>query len=157
MFCLPYPKDSEGVIAPIEIPYVANFEYDISTPGIFANFARERGFHSYNRPTDELASLMQSWLFFGLISEMVGRHVDHEVFVRSRHDGGNGDRFIDSRLDGQLDTLFSERLVSLRGKEKEHRNYVWSTMRERIAMADEKASEFEKVRISPGAVKPARL
>lgn len=145
MFCLPYPKDSLGVIAPIEVPYVAKFEYDISIPGNFANFARACHFDSYDRPAEDLASLMQSWLFFGLISEVVGRQVDHECLIRSRLNGQDEVRFIDSRLDEALNTLFSERLRSLQEKEEEHRLFIWSSIRKHILMAEKKAVRFEKV------------
>jgi hypothetical protein len=145
MFCLPYPQSSEGVIEPIEIPYVANFDYDISIPGNFYNFVRKCRFNSYDRNPDELASLMQSWLFFGLISEVVGRQVDHDFVVRSRYNGEDEVRFIDSRLDGALADIVTERFRSLRQKGQDHRTLIWSTIEKMIKVADARALEFEKV------------
>lgn len=147
MFCLPYPPDSEGIIPPIEVPYVAKYNYDISLPNLFENFARECGFDSYNdRHPDELASLMQSWLFFGLISDIVGRHVDHELIFRSRSNHSSQEtHFIDSRLDGALDHLVTDRFVSLRANPERQRAIIWSHIRERIESAAKKALEFERV------------
>lgn len=145
LFCLPYPEDAGDVVLPTEVPYVAQFEYDIALPGIFERFAHENGFGDYDRPAEELASLMQSWLFFGLISEVVGRSVDHEVFVRSRGSDENTTRFIDLRLDAQLDTLLADRRTSLETKSLEHRRYISSSIRQAILTADVKAADFEKV------------
>ena len=147
MFCLPYPPDSVGIIPPIEVPYVAKYNYDFSLPNLFENFARECRFDSYNdRHPDELASLMQSWLFFGLISEIVGQHVDHEFIVRSRGQiSGQETRFIDSRLDEVLDHRITDRFMSLRAKPKDQRAIIWSEIRERIRSAKKHALVFEKV------------
>ncbi|KAL8937997.1 MAG: hypothetical protein Q9211_003412 [Gyalolechia sp. 1 TL-2023] len=144
MFCFPYPPDSEGVVPPIEVPYVAKYSYDVSLPNLFENFARECQFDNYDeKDPNELASLMQSWLFFGLISEIAGRSIDHEVFVRSRSSSGGGQTlFIDARLDGVLDGIVTDRLLSLQEKPK---SIFWAKLRERIHWAGEKTLEFEKI------------
>lgn len=147
MFCLPYPPDSIGLNPPIEVPYVARYDYDVSLPNLFENFARECRFDSYdNVHPDEMASLMQSWLVFGLISEIVGKHVDHEVFVRSRtNSDGQANQFIDSRIDEALEHLVMDRFVSLISKSTSQRELFWSKIKELITSAGEKALVFEKV------------
>ncbi|KAL9030748.1 MAG: hypothetical protein Q9196_001152 [Gyalolechia fulgens] len=146
MFCFPYPPDSEGVVPPIEVPYVAKYSYDVSLPNLFENFARECQFDNYDeKHPNELASLMQSWLFFGLISEIAGRSIDHEVFVRSRSSSGGGQTlFIDARLYGVLDGIVTDRLLSLQEKPKYQRAIVWAKLREQIHRAGKKTLEFEK-------------
>jgi hypothetical protein len=111
----------------------------------FNNFARKCRFNSYDRDPDELASLMQPWLFFGLISEVVGCQVDHDFVVRSRYNGEDEVRFIDSRLDGALADIVTERFRSLRHKGRDHRTLIWSTIEKMIKVADARALEFEKV------------
>ncbi|KAL8792053.1 MAG: hypothetical protein Q9195_005394 [Heterodermia aff. obscurata] len=146
MFCLPYPPNSTSFNPPIEVPYVAKYEYDVSLPNLFENFARECRFDGYdNVHPDQIASLMQSWLVFGLISEIVGKRVDHEVFVRSRtNSDGQTSQFIDSRLDGALEHLVTDRFLSLRTKSQTQREIVWSKTKELITSAGEKALVFEK-------------
>jgi len=75
MYLLPYPQDPG--LPPVEIPYVATFDYafDNSVYDYFDNFAVQCGFGNVGlagfsqagglqeRSLEELASLMQSWLF----------------------------------------------------------------------------------------------
>lgn len=145
-FCLPYPPDSEGIILPIEVPYVAVYSYDISLPHLFENFAREHHFEDYDRSSDDLAALMQSWLFFGLLSEVCGMDIDHNFFVRSRTQAGKELRFIDSRLDDVLDQFVTARFASLAEQEWRQAEDVWEIIESRIRSAENKASTFERVR-----------
>ena len=147
MFCIPYPPDSDGVIPPIEVPYVAQYTYDVSIPNLFANFAHECRFDSYNeRHPDELASLMQSWLFFGLLAEILGRNLDHLTIVRSRSNcSGQDTQFIDTRLDQVIHDLVTDRFVSLEALPGDQAVYISSKIKERIDLAAKKALDFEKV------------
>lgn len=145
-FCLPYPPDSDGIVPPIEIPYVAKYSYDTSIPNLFENFPRECGFDSYDRSADELAALMQSWLFFGLISEVCGKDIDHATLIRTRFQEGQTIRFVDSRLDSILDALITDRLVSLGNISKHRTDSIWLTIMRWIQFAEERAFIFENVR-----------
>jgi hypothetical protein len=81
----PYPDDSS--LPPISAPYIAKYSFDLTVPNGFQNFALRYGFMPtlgiLDRPRspEDLAALMQSWLFFGLIDEMVGHSIDHSTFL----------------------------------------------------------------------------
>lgn len=143
-FCIPYPQGSESVL-PIEVPYVAEYPYDTSLPNLFENFAHEHRFDSYDRPPDELAALMQSWLFFGLISEMCGRDIDHILFVRTRVHAGKEFRFIDSRLDEVLQELVINRFDAVVKQPKHRADSTWSALRRVIQSAERNAWVFDNV------------
>jgi len=81
---------------------------------------------------------MHLWLFFDLISEIVGRDVHHEVFIRPRCQDRKDIHFVDSRLDKALDTLITDRLVSLRGMPNHRADPIWSTIAERLKSAEKK-------------------
>jgi hypothetical protein len=73
-FIFPYPEGSDTT--PVLVPYIASFKYDGDVPDAFTRFAKQQGFTceahpelDITRALSELSSLMQSWLFFGLIEE----------------------------------------------------------------------------------------
>jgi hypothetical protein len=149
MYCLPYPQDSDGIVAPVEVPYVAKFDYDISIPGNFKNFPKQCGFESWDRPPEDLASLMQSWLYFGLISEVLGQSVEPTSFVHVRRGFDGEVRYIDPKLKYQLHALFSDRCQSLYQKDEAQANFIWSKIRESITFAEEQTLGFEKIEAPP--------
>ncbi|KAK4249667.1 hypothetical protein C7999DRAFT_12556 [Corynascus novoguineensis] len=82
---LPHP--TSGVEA-LDIPFVAD------TPFIFGsdfwNFPKLHGFGDQwaSLPAPRLASLAQSWLYFGTISEFLGKPIDYREFQVSRSVSG---------------------------------------------------------------------
>jgi len=63
---------------PRRTPICASLDLDYL---LFAEFPRRKGFWIHgkldlNHPPELLASLMQSWLYFGLISEFLGVQID---------------------------------------------------------------------------------
>ena len=84
---VPRPPDAE--IEALPVPYLASIEYDF---GGFESFPQRHGFMQDGsldtaRTAAELASLLQAWLYFGLIAECIGRPVTVAEFVNtSPHD-----------------------------------------------------------------------
>lgn len=73
---------------PIEVPLLEFLPYDLNG---FEGFPDRQGFTvegklDYSRPTSELASLVQSWLYFSLLSELVGFTVTPNALTEP---GGN--------------------------------------------------------------------
>ena len=63
----------------LRIPLVTTMKFKPATH--FRLFPRERGFRSHgrwtlDRPESEIADFVQSWLYFGLISELCGEELD---------------------------------------------------------------------------------
>ncbi|KAI9711043.1 MAG: hypothetical protein M1820_002481 [Bogoriella megaspora] len=96
MFCFPYPRDAD--IESIRVPLVARTQYTITEETNFSDFFREaldterqkikaaksNGQESASLSlSHSLASVIQSWLFFGIASEALGREVKHEEFAGS--------------------------------------------------------------------------
>ncbi|KAK9776439.1 putative Het domain protein [Seiridium cardinale] len=75
----------------------------------------------YSRSSTELASLLQSWLFFGLMSECLGQDIDSQVFVRrcqrKSPEKLAGKPTIDIRVDNTFLIQFGER-----------RKRLWNTL-----------------------------
>ncbi|KAK9416732.1 putative Het domain protein [Seiridium unicorne] len=67
----------------------------------------------YSRPSTELTSLLQSWLFFGLMSECLGQDIDPQMFVkrcqRNSPENRAGKPMIDIRVDNTFLVRFGER------------------------------------------------
>ncbi|KAF2499922.1 hypothetical protein BU16DRAFT_534567 [Lophium mytilinum] len=84
------PQPPGGVLAPIEVPLAESIvPYErLGTFALFpthCGFAIERGqvdFQCDN--TQKVASLLQSWLYFGLISEFLGYTFDHREFTKQK-------------------------------------------------------------------------
>ena len=89
MSCFPYPRDTD--VEPIRVPLIARTQYSITGQTSFSD--------SFNKVLDAekikaaefegqestsfsfshlLASAIQSWLFFGIASEALGRNIRHE-------------------------------------------------------------------------------
>ena len=118
MYSVPYPPSS--AIPPIKAPYVAVSRYSLSGLYSFENFLDH---------TDAIlpclvlvglgcskphiaASVVQSWLFFGLASEALGRDVDHMEFVETSD--GHSEGLIDIRIPKWFWVELRERLEHLR-------------------------------------------
>jgi hypothetical protein len=74
----------EDQLPPIEVPYVATFTYDF---GGFEGFPDRLGFVKdgkldlETRSIDDCASLLQSWLYFGVICEFAEGPIEVSKFV----------------------------------------------------------------------------
>lgn len=91
MDLLPHPKFGSGGVEPLEIPCVADAPYSGSD---FWDFPQTHGFGDrwITLPATRLAALAQSWLFFGTISEFLGRQVDYREFRTFRQGFAFDDR-----------------------------------------------------------------
>ena len=91
---LPLPLDP--ILPLTEVPYLCGEPYDTTIP--FLEYPRHKGrpwmvpvtivdrYHDTLFPTP--TSFFQTWLFFGLIAEVLGDHFNHESFVsKSEYDG----------------------------------------------------------------------
>jgi len=74
---LPHPSSGVG---PLDIPFVADAPYQFGS--YFWDFPKVHGFGDQwaSLPAPRLAALVQSWLYFGTISEFLGRPIDYEQF-----------------------------------------------------------------------------
>lgn len=100
MFCFPYPQDTD--VEPIRVPLIARTQYSITGQPNFSDFL-EKALDAETQKisaaesdkqdstnwslTNSLASALQSWLFFGMASEALGRNVRHEEFASADTDG----------------------------------------------------------------------
>ncbi|KAL2136602.1 hypothetical protein VTI74DRAFT_2907 [Chaetomium olivicolor] len=82
---LPHPTSG---VEPLDIPFVADTPYIFGTD--FWDFPKLHGFGGQwaSLPAPRLASLAQSWLYFGTISEFLGRPVDYREFRVSQSVSG---------------------------------------------------------------------
>ena len=100
MLCFPYPRDTD--IESIRVPLIARTQYSITGQNNFSDFyeraidaetqrikaAKSDWQESTSFPLSHwLASPIQSWLFFGLASEALGRNIRHEEFTSADPDG----------------------------------------------------------------------
>jgi hypothetical protein len=109
-FIFPYPENSDS--PPILVPYIASSTYDLDVPDAFTQFAKQQGFTSpahpeldITRDPLELSSLMQSWLYSGLIGEVTDQPIDHTKFLLHHGDSEHEAPCIDVRINVGLDTL----------------------------------------------------
>ena len=82
---LPHPTSG---VEPLDIPFVADTPYVWGTD--FWDFPKLHGFGDQwaSLPAPRLASLAQSWLYFGTLAEFLGRPVDYRQFQVSRSISG---------------------------------------------------------------------
>ncbi|KAK4179013.1 hypothetical protein QBC36DRAFT_88261 [Triangularia setosa] len=78
---LPHPVAG---VEPLDIPFVADTPFVFGTD--FWDFPKLHGFGDQwaSLPAPRLASLAQSWLYFGTIAEFLGRPIDYREFQVSR-------------------------------------------------------------------------
>ena len=102
MFCFPYPQYTD--VESLRVPLIARTQYSITEQTNFLNLCTrwldaER--ESINAAESDgqwstgyslshsLASAMQSWLFFGMASQALGRHISYEEFAGADSDGSH--------------------------------------------------------------------
>ncbi|KAK2770369.1 het domain protein [Colletotrichum kahawae] len=110
---LPYPVNS--VLPPITVPYLPGYEID---NGDYRTFPERVGrtVRSYKATRDD-ASLLQEWLFFGLIDQINNQSCNRSCFVRSGRINGECCDVIDaSPLTPMLESL----TIRLRGRRGSH-------------------------------------
>lgn len=96
---LPRPKDTTA--SPLEVPFLARFEYDVLG---FYKFISFQGRHSFTfedggvqSSAEDIASFIQSWLYFGLLAEVVGKPIDRSKFLRRKTSAsGTSEDFVSS-------------------------------------------------------------
>lgn len=106
MYCFPYPRDTD--IESIRVPLIARTQYSTTGQASFSDlFIRtlnveikaaksdKQKFTSLS-PSRSLASVIQSYLFFGIASEALGRNIRHEEFAVADPDEPH--LFIDLRI-----------------------------------------------------------
>lgn len=95
---LPLPKNA--VKLDIEIPYISGIEYDgqgfDTFPQRHGYSYSDRGFLQPQGSDLDLCAFYQTWLYFGLIQEIIGCAIHQASFVRTGRDGNT--RVIDSTL-----------------------------------------------------------
>ena len=125
MYSIPYPSSSQ--IPPIKVPYVALFRDSLSGPYRFDNFldhtdglllpfllAGDSRWQRFESETELEASLLQTWLFFGLASQALGRDVDHNEFLEKSFEDGSSNISIDIRISRWFWIEFRRRWEHLR-------------------------------------------
>ena len=131
MYCYPYPQASD--IAPLRVPYVATVTYSLAGAYSFFSFLNEsdcvqvlrgvRGTPASGSRLDAgrhaLASTIQSWLFFGLATETLGRDISHDEFVEGSAPGGS-DGWIDVRIPNWFWHELRARWTALKNTLSEH-------------------------------------
>jgi hypothetical protein len=143
MYCLPYPEDTD--IPPIEVPLMDTFDYDPLIADNFENFPQRCGFADYDGPLSELACLMQSWLFFGLIAEVLGQRIDVIDFTKRPQHGDGSQSVIDIRLDGCLSNRWGKRLRDIMNMDEARAYAIQESILRKIDITKEHCQAFERV------------
>ncbi|KAK3302583.1 uncharacterized protein B0T15DRAFT_310511 [Chaetomium strumarium] len=146
---LPHPTFG---VEPLDIPFVADTPYVFGTD--FWDFPKLHGFGDQwaSLPAPRLASLAQSWLYFGTISEFLGRPIDYREFQVSRSVSGKPllpllDEWLASHAitaDGPADRGDADELEQRRQVLYEHARFLDAVI--------QLAEDFDKV--SQSHVKP---
>ena len=137
MYCYPYPQASD--IAPLRVPYVATVTYSLSGPYNFFSFINDSGCVQVLRAATTtpasssssssrrdagrraLAATIQSWLFFGLATETLGRDISHAEFIeKSAPDSSVSDGCIDPRIPSWFWHELRARWTGLKNTSSEH-------------------------------------
>ena len=109
-----------GLTAPIQIPLVTRIIHQPSA-GPFIDFPKQLGFKFREDRTDrldidshsvhEVTVLLQSWLFFGLLAEVLDAHIDVQAFASAQNEAS--DQSLDCRVLENLLVEWRDRIQSL--------------------------------------------
>jgi hypothetical protein len=136
----------------MEAPCLATYSYSTSRPRAFQTFpifcgfslTDELGAIDFDRPLTELTSLLQSWLYFGLMSECLGYDIDSQTFVKRSADSLQRAACIDIRVKTSFLVEFGARRDSLtRTFNETRRKAVEKEMLTNMALAQEQLRSFE--------------
>lgn len=161
-FVFPYPEDSDA--PPIVVPYYSSPKYDHTAPNSFANFAQRNGFTlsmsssdlDVTRDPADFAALMQSWLYFGLIDEILGCYVDRTQFLINP--GRDGPESVSGVIDIRINIYLNKLLHDYRKAEDDRPFFIQETrlyrIRRHLSCAFEKCTEFEKIDVPVDSALP---
>jgi len=95
---IPRPKNTDS--DPFKVPLLASIKYDGQG---FESFEAFPIVHNFDFQRDDprhywIASFVQSWLYFGLLSEFTQTPIDRSMFVRAETEDGTIRRFVSSTL-----------------------------------------------------------
>ncbi|KAH9236490.1 hypothetical protein K456DRAFT_1816442, partial [Colletotrichum gloeosporioides 23] len=108
---LPYPIDS--VLPPITVPYLPGYKLD---DGDYSTFPKRVGQpHCTWQATREDASVLQEWLFFGLMEVISDQPLDRSSFIRHGNINGESCDVIDASPVTALVERLTARLRDQRG------------------------------------------
>jgi len=87
---LPNPRNPTHV--PIEVPYVCKEDYD---DGPFSQYLERKGWTQSNiidsrelgKPLQDVQSILQTWLYFGILTEVFGEPIRAANFIRTNERG----------------------------------------------------------------------
>jgi hypothetical protein len=162
-FVYPYPEDSD--VDPIVVPYYPSPQYDHTAPEAFPKFPQRNGFTASqdsskldtNRSPDQLAALMQSWLYFGLIDEILGSHTNRSAFFVCAETLKSQQLACDS-IDIRVHNFLDEQLALYQELENERKKTIQETRSEYIhrclSHAFKKCSEFEAIDVPADSALP---
>ena len=122
---LALPRDP--ILPLTKVPYLCTEHYDVTIP--FLEYAGRKGkpwmvaevgqvmfeLHEFGSPTakSELACFLQTWLFFGLLAEILGDLYDHDTFVTESSDAN--EKFLKTK---DLQSLIEKRITWIATLEK---------------------------------------
>ena len=143
---LPRPQNpTTPTTPPIEIPLMEVIPYDFQG---FTSFPTRHGFTTesnklqLSRPSNEIASMLQSWLYFGLLAEFIGYPLCIQHFVRSRRAGDTSD-FISSAILEELLRDWDERRNSIKRANRPSYKELKRHIQSHIELAASKVFELE--------------
>lgn len=129
---LALPRDP--ILPLTEVPYLCTEHYDVTIP--FLEYAGRKGkpwmvvevgqvmfeLHETVSPTSksELACFLQTWLFFGLLAEILGDLYDHDTFVTKSSD--TGERILTTK---DLQALIEKRIARVATLEKDVQKQIF--------------------------------
>jgi hypothetical protein len=160
-YIFPYPEDSD--LPSITVPYYTSPKYDRTAPDAFRQFGQRHGMSPLEQPTsphgdndlEVSAALMQAWLFFGLMDEVLGFEIDRTRFFVDTQGGNTEIRRIDIRISSYLE----EQLENSDKEFEERRHHVQDTRLRRInasiSNAVERCRQFEKIEAPTESTLPA--
>lgn len=102
-------------VLPIEVTYLPGFEYDHLKFGTYPDrigFANN-GVLDFNRPSRQLVSMAQAWLFFGVVESYTGLPLVKSSFLRNKNDAA-GQRLSQVVDTSGLSAILGKRALNLR-------------------------------------------
>lgn len=141
MYLFPYPEDS--TILPIQVPYLAKpQQHHLSDDGCTLSIWHEI---DMGQPHEELATLLQSRFYFGLMEGILGHLPETELCRRQAQES------FDLRLDECLESAWRERVRVLDEMSQEERNATIIEMRNKVEYVNERSKTFDLISAEVGS------